>query len=528
MAILIPGPQAAGKRRRRGARLSLLFWTVLALLSRLTTPACAQSQLERARELHAAGRYDEAVTVLEALGRVAESDPATLALLADGYARTFHKHKAIATARRALSADACCSLAHVVLARAGIPTREGLCASDPDSAWRHLRAAVACDSSNAEAWFLLANEAGHRRETGIEQEAMWHAIRSAFWTSGMLAYGRLLLADAPQRSLLVSSDWEVASLCIALQIAEGRRPDVIVTSTDHMWSEDYRKELGLRSGMSFMSNLEWQSQEDPGGPPHVRQIERWMKRSGGLTRTLAIPCVAPIWSRSIGRSLVRRAACWAIPAETRVNAKTRVDTASIRAGLMTLDPGAFSGPIGRTVPQSTDHDLATRVRAHTIASAVLLDAGRGADRADDGWAARWSADLATRMEGDSAAFEWSRRVRAARETLAVEFADWFVMGPPRASRNGEYVYGEELPVAVEKVRPVYPEDARRADLEGRVVVLALVGKDGHVKDWCIVESIPQLDAAAVAAVQKWVFRPAMSGGEPVAVWVAVPVSFTLQ
>jgi TonB family protein len=42
------------------------------------------------------------------------------------------------------------------------------------------------------------------------------------------------------------------------------------------------------------------------------------------------------------------------------------------------------------------------------------------------------------------------------------------------------------------------------------------------------KGIQMLDAAAVAAVRQWVFKPALSNNKPVAVWVAVPVRFTLH
>ena len=55
-----------------------------------------------------------------------------------------------------------------------------------------------------------------------------------------------------------------------------------------------------------------------------------------------------------------------------------------------------------------------------------------------------------------------------------------------------------------------------------------VGKDGKVKDVRVVKTIPMLEAAAIAAVKQWVFKPALSNNKPVAVWVAVPVKFTLH
>jgi TonB family protein len=106
-----------------------------------------------------------------------------------------------------------------------------------------------------------------------------------------------------------------------------------------------------------------------------------------------------------------------------------------------------------------------------------------------------------------------------------------VVAPPTAEelpKVGEYVYVEELPEAITKVAPQYPEAARQASVEGTVMVQALVGKDGRVKDTRIAKSIPMLDAAAVAAVQQWIFKPAKSKSRPVAVWIVTPVKFTLH
>jgi TonB family protein len=92
---------------------------------------------------------------------------------------------------------------------------------------------------------------------------------------------------------------------------------------------------------------------------------------------------------------------------------------------------------------------------------------------------------------------------------------------------GEFVYVEELPEAITKVSPDYPDIARQSGIEGTVMVQALVGKDGKVRDTKVVKSIPVLDDAAVRAVQEWVFKPALTNNKPVAVWVAIPVRFAL-
>lgn len=106
--------------------------------------------------------------------------------------------------------------------------------------------------------------------------------------------------------------------------------------------------------------------------------------------------------------------------------------------------------------------------------------------------------------------------------------------PPGEPRDNElpklddYVYVEELPEAIAKTPPVYPQAARELLIEGTVLVQALVGADGTVKDTKVIKSIPRLDEAAVASVRKWVFKPASAKGKPVAVWVAIPVRFSLK
>ena len=93
---------------------------------------------------------------------------------------------------------------------------------------------------------------------------------------------------------------------------------------------------------------------------------------------------------------------------------------------------------------------------------------------------------------------------------------------------GEYVYVEQFPSAAERVAPSYPESARAKGVQGTVMVQALVGRDGRVLDARVTSGVPGLDEAAIEAVRQWRFEPARTQGRPVAVWVAVPVKFTLK
>lgn len=95
-------------------------------------------------------------------------------------------------------------------------------------------------------------------------------------------------------------------------------------------------------------------------------------------------------------------------------------------------------------------------------------------------------------------------------------------------RYGETVFVEEKEEALERVPPAYPDSARLANVDGTVLVGALVGIDGNVYDVIAVHSIPMLNEAAFTAVRAWRFKPALAYGKPVPVWTLVPVKFSLH
>jgi protein TonB len=63
----------------------------------------------------------------------------------------------------------------------------------------------------------------------------------------------------------------------------------------------------------------------------------------------------------------------------------------------------------------------------------------------------------------------------------------------------------------------YTTSARENGVEGRLVLTIIIGADGSVIDVKVDKSVdPSLDAAAVAAVKTWTFKPAMRCGKPMA------------
>jgi len=100
--------------------------------------------------------------------------------------------------------------------------------------------------------------------------------------------------------------------------------------------------------------------------------------------------------------------------------------------------------------------------------------------------------------------------------------------PKAAPAPAEFDAVEEKPSVVSFPAPVYPELARHAEVEGRVLLRLLVGADGRVKDAAVVEGVAMLNAAALEAARGAIFRPALQQHRPVAVWVEVPVQFRLH
>jgi protein TonB len=94
-----------------------------------------------------------------------------------------------------------------------------------------------------------------------------------------------------------------------------------------------------------------------------------------------------------------------------------------------------------------------------------------------------------------------------------------------------FVPYEEQPGIIENVKPVYPPMARMAGITGIVWVNALIDKTGKVRNVIIVrESGAQagFEEAAVEAAYKTLWKPAISNGQPVAVWTTYRIIFEFK
>ncbi len=114
--------------------------------------------------------------------------------------------------------------------------------------------------------------------------------------------------------------------------------------------------------------------------------------------------------------------------------------------------------------------------------------------------------------------------------------------PPRPSMTGSdtiWNYAGKIPVLPGNEEALftyigrnmrYPENAKKNNIQGKVVVKFCVTSKGDVKEHQVIESIdPDLDAEALRVIKTILrFEPGFHDGKPVSVWYEVPISFRLQ
>jgi len=81
---------------------------------------------------------------------------------------------------------------------------------------------------------------------------------------------------------------------------------------------------------------------------------------------------------------------------------------------------------------------------------------------------------------------------------------------------------------VKEVKPVYPDLARQAGIEGIISMRVVINKDGAVEKVEVLSGERALQNAAVMAVRQWRYRPFVLEGNPVPVVTTVNLKFQIQ
>ena len=75
--------------------------------------------------------------------------------------------------------------------------------------------------------------------------------------------------------------------------------------------------------------------------------------------------------------------------------------------------------------------------------------------------------------------------------------------------------------------PVYPPDAKKAKIQGKVLLDAVIGKDGTVEQLTVVSGPEALQKSSLDAVRQWTYKPFLLNGEPVEVKTTITVIYSL-
>ena len=81
---------------------------------------------------------------------------------------------------------------------------------------------------------------------------------------------------------------------------------------------------------------------------------------------------------------------------------------------------------------------------------------------------------------------------------------------------------------VSQVRPIYPVDAKKARIQGAVVLDLEISKEGVPTNISVQTGPPELQQSAMDAVHQWRWEPFLLNGEPVEVESTVTVVYSLE
>lgn len=117
--------------------------------------------------------------------------------------------------------------------------------------------------------------------------------------------------------------------------------------------------------------------------------------------------------------------------------------------------------------------------------------------------------------------------QSSEQTFTLDNGDttWTIADRMPVYRGGEKALRDYISRNI-----VYPEEAKKAGIQGRVIARFRVGNDGRISMVSVLKGVdPLLDAETIRVVNTLAFEePGFKGDRPVPVWYLLPVVYSLK
>jgi tetratricopeptide (TPR) repeat protein len=367
----------------------LIFAFAACVLASLGCTKEPPSELSEGLSFYRQHQLEEALPLFRRAAEQDRSNPDTYAWLAETYRRLGQKDEAVSIAKKAIEIDPCHSFAHTVIAEAYHPMYGSWEGADQDSAWYHLLKAVACDSTDGNAWLGIWDGAIRRGDRNLEKKALHSFIETGFLTPAVLSYNRWMLRHVPDNSVLLTNGDMDTYPAVALQEVENYRTDVAIVNYSLLNTAWYARFVRDKYGIQLpVTDSELDAlrayQDENGNLITVSHqiMKGWLKqrKSGTFSRPIAISVT--VGDRSFAEDtqdhLRLAGAFWLWLPEPADNPQ---DTSLMRISLSSVNPDDFAGPFVSAEDRSSvrivsTNRIVTNVTALALAySEALLESG---------------------------------------------------------------------------------------------------------------------------------------------------------
>lgn len=367
--------------RRLGARKAIMISAFVYSIAMLILFGCVEISIEEldvALALYRQNQLNEALPLFEEALAKNQDNPEAHAWLAETYRRLGKRDEAVKRARMALTLNPCHSFAHTVLADAYNPMYGIWESANSDSTWTHLQRAVACDSTDGNAWMSIWSEAIHRGEAPMMKKALRSAHTSGFFTKAALSYNRWMLQGLPENALLVTNGDMDTYPALALQEAEGFRTDVVVVNRSLLNTTWYGRFIRDHNNLAFpFDDAALESlrafKDDQGNviTPSDQILKAWLeqKTSSDFLRPIAFSVtVDPSFTNAI-KDHLQMAGPFLLWQPSP--AATAPDTAVLRSNLMNINSEDFAGPLASAQDRSSVRQAHTKEIVRNVTATAL-------------------------------------------------------------------------------------------------------------------------------------------------------------